>query len=222
MLGQEITPVQNPLPARVMTNHEQAKWDQALDLLDDLSDYVVLLKLLGTNAGASWWFAQKHGFMMAKPAELERRVIELEHKISNVRDLVRRVEDHELSVQFVGGDINIVDPSGDLGALLLIIGGALILAGLVGTLIYYKKEADDIRPKYNRLLAATDKVFCKEGSPETCAEWERYKQEKGYNKRKSLAQKIGEGIGRSAAFGAKWGLMIGIPILVLTFMWKNR
>lgn len=222
MLGQQTTPVVEVLPGRLMNGNEQALWDSSLALLDDLSDYVVLLKLLGINTAYTFWFAQQHGLQMASPAALESRVIDLEQKIDRVKELVRQVEDHNLSVQFVNGDINIVDPKPEFGALLLILGGALILAGLVGMLVYYKEEADDIRPKYNRILKATDKVFCTKGSPKTCAEWKQYKKEKGYVERKSLAQKIGDGIGKTAGTGAKWGLMIGIPLLALAFMWKNR
>lgn len=222
MFAQEIPPVER-FPERLLTGQEQAQWDRARALVEQLDNYILMLKLLSINAGLTWLFAQKHGIPMMNPAKLESRVFDLEYNIKRIKRFVRQVEDRKLGLQFTKGDIDIVDPDQEgLSGIPLIIAGVVVLAGLVATLIYYKKEADDIRPRYNNLLKATDKVFCTKGTPETCAEWKAYKVQKGYTKRKSIADKIRDGIGKPVISGAKWGIMIAIPLIALAFMWKHR
>ncbi len=219
MLGQQ-DPIPKPplnLPAKLMDRGEQALWDRALVKLDELEDTIALLQLLSFNAALTWAFAQKHGLPMTKPDQLESQLIELEAKVNRTKELMRKAEDRELGVQFRNGDIDIVDPSGQhFGAVLLIVGGVIVLAGLVAALYHYKTESDEIRPKYNNLLAATDAAFCKPGSPDTCAEWKAYRKSSGYTARKSLAEKIGDEIGSPVKTGLQWGVAAGIAILALT------
>jgi len=214
MIGQDIPPLER-LPHRLPTSIENDQWKQAQRLIADLSDYVVALKMLGMNSAQTFFFAQSHGINMSKPVELEARVLELEAKIKRVRELMRKVTDRDLALQFVNGDIDIVDHNQQLSGVVLIITGVVVLAGLIGTLIYYKKEADDIRPRYHNLLAATDKVFCKQGSPKTCSEWTAYKKESGYTNRRTMADTISDSIGKPAKTGLQWGIAIAIPLIAL-------
>ena len=222
MIGQEIPPI--PLmPDRYPTGAERALWEKARRLADAMADRVSILRLLGINAGITWSFAQKHGFGIDKPAELEKRTIDLEEKVNGVIHLIRKVEDHDLAIQYTGDDINIVDPDQNFGFPFVVVGiGVVVLAGLVGTLLYYKSEYDEIRPKYNNLLVATDRMFCKEDSPETCAEWIRYKEDTGYTKRRTLVERITDGLGAATRTGAKWGLTIGIPLIIGWLMWTRK
>jgi len=205
-----------------LTRKESDLWATAQRLTDDLADYIVLLKLLNLNAAGAWWFATDKGIAFQKPAELERKLLELETKVSRMRELIRRVEDRDLSLQFRAGDIDIVDSSQNLDGWPIILAGVVIAAGIIAALYYYKSEADDLRPKYNRLLTATDRVFCKEGSPDTCAEWKQYKRDSGYTQRKSLADKIGDGLGKTVGAGSRWGLTIAIPLIALLLLYRGR
>ena len=223
MIGQEF-PSGYRLPERYPTGAERALWEKARRLAEEMADRVTILRLLGINAGITWSFAQKHGFDMAKPVGLEKRTIDLEEKIDRVIHLIRKVEDHQLAIRYNGGDIDIVDPDDQNFGFpwIVVVAGVVILAGVVGTLLYYKSEYDDIRPKYNNLLTATDRMFCKEDSPETCAEWTRYKEDTGYTKRRTLVERITDGLGSATRTGAKWGLTIGIPLLIGWLAWSHK
>jgi len=215
----DITPPVERFPGRLMNADEQELWNRALRLLDSTTDYVVGLKMLALNAGLTWGFAQNHGLQLSKPVDLETRVLELSKKLRQVKELVRKVEDRELAVQFRGTDIDIVDPNFQgFSGLPLIIAGAIVLTGLIAGLLYYKKEADEVRPKYNNLLKATDKVFCKEGSPETCAEWKAYKKQTGYTQRQTVAEKIFAAIEQPVKTGAKYGtaILLGLVGVMLS------
>lgn len=223
MIGQEIPSIPR-MPDRYPTGAERSIWEKAKRLAEGLSDRVTILRLQGINAGITWSFAQRQGIDLQKPIELEKRTIDLEEKVNRVIHLIRKVEDHNLAIQYTGDDIDIVDPGDqNFGFPFVVVGiGVVVLAGLVGTLLYYKSEYDEIRPKYNNLLVATDRMFCKDASPETCAEWTRYKEDTGYTKRRTLVERITDGLGAATRTGAKWGLTIGIPLIIGWLMWSAR
>lgn len=210
------------VPDSYPTRAEQAKWDELLDLVDDCTDKVYVCRLLGANAAASFFWGQKHGFNVKKPVELEKRVVEAEVKLDNLKNVIRKVEDHDFTIQFNKGDIDIVDPSQNLDGWPIILAGFVIVVGVISLADWIWDELDDCQRNYRILDRATDKVFCTEGTPETCAEWKAYKVESGLEERKKLAEGITSGLGKKLKTGAQWGIAVAIPLIVLAFLWRSR
>lgn len=224
MLGQE-TPARLQTPSRAMTPDQVRMWARAVELADDTADRLVLLRMYGELAAIQWAFAQQHGLTMLNPADLEAQAIDLETGFAKVRDAMRGADDHRYAVVFRGGDIDIVELGEDLGGILLVIAGVVagvvIVAGLVAGLIHYKNKADEIKAKYNPLVRATDQMFCKEGSPDTCAEWKRYRKEQGYTEKLTVLDKLEKGLDVVVGTGAKWAGIL-IPVLIGLWLWSTR
>ena len=224
MIGQDIQPSKERLPGRYLTSSERALWQSALKKTDDLNDYVIALRMMNINAAWTWLFAQKYGLTMTKPDRLENQLLDLDAKVKRVKELVRKVEDLELAVAFRDGDLDIVELPSNLQGIILVAAGVVVLAGLIAALYHYKTEADEIRPKYNNLLKATDQTFCTQGSPDTCAEWKAYKTKAGYTKRQTVAEKIISGIKKPIQIGAKYGttILIGLVGVALASVFFGR
>ena len=225
MIGQDVIPGYDPMPDRLMTSHEAARWAEAKALIREVSDKVIALKLLTVNLAIAEQFGRSKGIDPFKTAGLNplataARYVKLKTDLQRIRIAVRQVDDLALAVDFrPDGDIDIVDPKaqlkGDMGAVLLIAAGVVVVGGLIAALYYYKTEADEIRPKYNNLLAATDKVFCDPASPQTCKEWKALKQEKGYTPRATLANQIFDTVGEPVKTGLQLGTAAVIAFLAL-------
>jgi hypothetical protein len=209
-------------PERYPTRAEQAKWAELVHLVDQAGDKTLICRLLVSNAAAGYFWGRNHGIDIPKPADIETRVLDAESKFDNLLNLIRRVEDNELSVQFNKGDIDIVDPSQNLDGFLLIAGGAVLVIGAVALASWIWNELDDCERELRIINGATDKVFCEQGTPETCAEWKAYKVEARIDERQKLADDIGSGLGAKLKTGAQWGIAIAIPLILLAFLWRRK
>lgn len=213
--------------SRLPNSKESALWRKAQKIAGNVADSLIALRLLGSNAAAAHFWATQNGLSMPPPAELEQRVLELESAFEKVRHKMRAVEDLKLGLMYRAGDIDIVVPQGseNLEGIVLIAIGVIAVAGLVAGLIYYRDQARDTIPKYNALLAATDKQFCQHESPETCEKWKKFKIESGYSERAGIADKIVAGLGQVAGVagkGAGVGLAIAIPLAIGLLAWNKK
>jgi len=193
-------------------------------MVDEISDLDLICRLLSVQAAQQWQFAQRHGIPLSKPVALESRLLETNKGFSQLRELIQRVQNHDLAIRFTGDDFDIVNPqAGDetLGFWPLVaIAAVVIAAGALAGLAYYRREYKDIESKYNPVIRATKRQFCENSSPEVCNEWNRFLVEEGYGEREDLIDEIGRNVGKSASSGAKWGLTIGIPLLALYVIWS--
>jgi hypothetical protein len=197
-------------------------WTKAVSRVDELRDKMLVLGMLNTNAAMAYEWGTQRGISVDSPAPLEQRYLDLDQRFSKLLQSVQRVENHTWGVQFRDGDIDIVDPQSEISGVLLVIAGVVVIAGLIATTYMLTTENDELAKDYRVLSAATDKKFCKQGSPKTCAEWKKFKRESGYDDRKSVIEKITDGIGEAATTGTKWGLGIAIPIALVAFLWSQK
>jgi hypothetical protein len=209
-------------PERMPTRFEQAKWDKLVRRVDLLGDRVLVCRLLGANYGAAYLWGMERDIDVTPPADLENRFLAAEKKYNRLLSLVRKVQDNELAVRFRNGDIDIVDPTQNMGAFLLVAIGAVVLLGAVALAGYLWNELGDCEKELRIINGATDKAFCEEESSETCAEWKKYKIEARIDERKNWADKISTGLGTSIKTGAKWGLAVAIPLVVAAFIWRDQ
>lgn len=226
MIGQETTPTR-PLRMRKPSAQQNAVWLSALRLVDECSDLMLIDRQLAELAEIEWKFAKQNGLSMDSPAEIEKRLIDAETGFVQLRHLIRRVQNHDLAIQFrPDGDFDIVDPhQGEqgLGWVWLVVGGLIIIAAAaIAGLKYYRKEFKNIQSKYNPLVRATDRMFCQQGSPETCAEWQRFREREGYTEKLDIIDEIGRSIGHAGSTGVRWGLSIGLPLVALWLLWSLR
>lgn len=209
-------------PKRYPSRAEKQSWDDFVDLVDDANDMVVVCRLRGFVAAKSFYWGQKHGFNVSEPKALENRVLDAELQLERLAHLIRKVEDRTFTVQFRKGDIDIVDPSQSLEGWPLIVAGVLVVVGAVALAKHLWDELEDVERKYRILDGATDKAFCQEGSPQTCAAWKAYKVSSGLAETRKEAGSISSGLGDKLKTGAKWGLAIAIPLIVLAFVWRSQ
>lgn len=225
MIGQDIIPGFDPMPDRLLTPQENDRWQKAKTLLGHVSDQLVALNMFNVNLALTEQFGKTHGIEPFKaagvnPLPVAQKFSEMLFNIKKVRESVQQVEGLALALEFRSdGDINIVDPQGqlkgDMGAVLLIAAGVIVVGGLIAALVYYKKEADDLRPKYNNLLRATDKVFCDPSNPAACEDWKKLKAEKGYEHRQTVAEKIFDTVGEPVKTGLQFGTAAVVAFLAL-------
>jgi hypothetical protein len=208
-------------PQRVRGNlpnaRQRQQWSKAVDLLDKTDDNVALLGLLGFNAGIMWQWCQQNNVRMQKPDLLESKTLALKSKVDELKQLVRKVEDRQLGLQFRGGDIDIVEPQSDFsGIVVLIVVGAIVYAALVAAVVKYHKESEKLRTDYNNLLNGTEQ-FIKTQAPEKLHAWKTHKQQSGFSDRQSIIQQIGS----SMKTGAKWGIGLAVAIALMGLAWQK-
>jgi hypothetical protein len=230
MIGQDIIPGFMPMPERELTTQEQKRWLEAMSHLQQLRDKTIATQLKMMNFLLADRFGQKRGIdlntVLNIPTMADHPLTQAQRLTDNykrVLDAVRAVQDLTLALNYrIDGDIDIVDPrvqqqpKGDMGAVVIIAAGVVVVGGIIAALYHYKKEADALRPKYNNLLAATDKVFCDPNSPQTCKDWEKFKAEKGMQKRQSLSEQIFDSVKVPVKTGLQWGTAAVIAGLALT------
>ncbi len=211
-------------PKSYPTRGEKDMWDRFVDLVDDSNDLAIVCRLLGANAAESFFWGRKHGFNVSEPSALENRVIRAELELQRLSYLIRKVEDRRLTVQYKNGDFDIVEPkqTQSLEGWPLIVAGVIVVVGAVALAKYLWDELEDVQRNYRILDGATDQMFCQEGSPQTCAEWQAYKVSSKLDERRKAADSISDGLGATLKKGAQWGVAIAIPIILLAFLWRSR
>ena len=225
MYGQntEIIPGQLFKPERLATNSEQAKWAQLLDKVDQCSDRLIACRLLGINAAAAKAFADKRGLSFPDPDAIETKLISVEDKLHQLIDLIRQVQDHELALQFRNNDIDIIDPNQkEMGAVLLIALGVVLVVGALSTAGYLYNDLQDAERELRIVHGATNKHFCSDPTSETCADWKQYKAESAYDERKTWADQITDFVKKPIAIGGKWGIAVAIPLIAFLLLWQKK
>lgn len=227
MLGQEVTPVKRLVPTRMPTDAELSKWNEALQLVQDLSDMVYANGLTMTNLALMHKFAVSRGSETPAPAKLEADLIDLENKLANVQRAMRGVQDKRYGIQLVDGDINIVAPKGsdNLGGFFVAvgigIGVSIVVAGLTAWLMDKDKEVRYWRPRAKAMEKVLDDDFRSRG-PEAFAEWVSFKESEGIIERKEVSDGIFSSIGKTLKKGLGWGVGLAVVILAVGFLWKRR
>lgn len=206
----------------IATRAQQQRWNRAKRTAFDLRDRLYALRYLNVNAGMAYKWGRDHGFDPKSPEPVEYRAMDIEQRLNRIIQAMDRVEAKKWGIQFTAGDIDIVDPQTDMGGVLLIVAGVVVIAGLSAVLYKMKADLDDVTHQYNVISKATDRMFCKEGSPQTCAEWQAYKTKERFAERKTVVDSILENVGQAAATGSKWGLGLLIPIAAVAFLWSER
>lgn len=226
MLGQEVTPQKRFMATRMPTSAEQAKWDEALELVSNFSDMVYANNLTMTNIAAMHGFAVAKGSAVPEPLKLESDLIDAENQLARVQKAMRGVQDKRYGIQLVAGDINIVSPkdSGDLGFLIAVgigIGVGLVIGGLTVWLLEERKQARHWRVRSKAMEQVLDDDFKSRG-PEAFDEWVAFKSGEEITARAETSDSIFSSIGKTLKKGLGWGVAVAIALLAVGFLWKRR
>jgi len=224
MIGQEVIPQKPIMPERVANRSELRQWDELLDNISECTDRLLICRWLGKNASVTRDFAKIKGVPF--PFDLNAigtRVMTVQKELNELKSLVRRVEDHELALQFTPKDINIVDPSRqNLDGVILIAAGVVLLIGAISASGYLLAELLDAEKELRIVHTAMNREFCDDPNSDKCQQWQDHKIEAGYEERKSWVDEMTDAIKEPLATGGKWGLAAGIPLLILMLLWNKK
>lgn len=157
-------------------------------------------------------------------------------KKANFRLLRARqgVNSEELGLQFFkDGEVSILAPphytadqikywqGGDFEGIILIVAGITIVAGVIGMIALLKSQNNDLKEKVNWLNGQLDSKYCADPNSQLCSDWIDRKEVSGYNKHIGIAERLedtAKKIGGAVVKGAKWGLILAIPLLAWIFL----
>ena len=200
---------------RKPTASELALWDKARIKARRVSLLLYACQLQLQNLYQASLFAKENGVSIPEfPTELETHFLNLKKEAASILTAQRDVENNVLAVQFNNGDIDIVDPSQQFGAVWIPIAiGAVVVAGIIARWAYLEKETDKLEKQYNGLLRHTDNELCADPTSATCEKWKEKKKSGGYYKRTTIVEDIKDSIG-SAVTTAKTGLGVGVVAII--------
>jgi len=207
---------------KVATGKALSLWRQAQDLRHKIDSMIFVLDRQNKMAAMAWGFAQGMTISVTSPKSLEDELIELKNTWQPIRNAMNQVDDNVYGIQESDGDIDIVQPSNEMGAIVLAIVGIVVVAGLVATCVAMYRHSREVNKKYNRLRIATDNVFCENPDSEQCTKWIRYKKESGYDLEENLVDTAIRQVGSAVATGAKFGIGAGIAILAIALAMSMR
>ena len=208
------------------TKAQICRWSQSLRRAENINAGLFRAGLLLDNITIAYRFASGAGVALAQfPAALEARYLDAVSEFARVRGLMRRVEDRELGLRPTADDFDIVESGGpSLGAAFIpvLVGvTAVLLAGLVGRLVYLEQESTELNNKYNSILKASDAALCADPGSDLCRSWEAEKTASNYTKNETMAEAL-KGAVRTVGGGLGKGLLIALPLAVLAFGWSKR
>jgi hypothetical protein len=207
------------------TPGQAAKWRKLQRLASDVSARLDLLSAYGDNEIGAYLFWSPRSPGLPDPRPLSQEVSNIQAGFRQTLDAIDKVDAGVFGLQFRDdGDINIVDPRpDDLSGWPWVVAGVVIVAGLAWGLYERDKSARTITKRFNALSGATDRMFCEQSTPETCAEWKAWKIESGYGEQKSALDSAIDSIGRAGTIGAKWGLIVGLPLAIyMVSQWLQK
>lgn len=218
-------------PERAPTAEESRIWERSAKLSHVVTRKSQIVKLQYRNALLTGQFAAARKIDLSEPelSALEQRMILALREIESLNTACAEVENLRLGIRKNGNDLDIVQPSasesGYLGWIIPAIGVAVVAGGILARWIYLEKEVDYIRGRYNGILVRTDQLLCKNPLSKTCAEWTAAKKSGDYQKRLGLIDSISETLSSfagGAATGAKWGLLLAIPLLLWLYLPRRK
>lgn len=142
--------------------------------------------------------------------------------------LIDAVNSERLGLRFNNGDMDIMAPASmtadevaEYQALgwIIIVSGIVVLAGVVAYITWLQKENEDLKTKFNNLLFASDKTFCRDPNSSVCQKWVDRKARENFEAKKGTIEQLESGI-KSVAQTAKKGLGIGIAIAIPLVLWS--
>ena len=198
---------------------QQARWKKLARLADNIHTTLDLLALYGENETRAYLYWSPRAPDMPDPRPLSQQVANLQVGFRQIRDAMAKVDDGIFGVEFrADGDLNIVDPRPEnMGGWIVVAVGVVVIAGLAYALYERDKTARKVTRNFNAMSRATDRMFCKESSPQTCSEWKRWKKVEGYQEQKDWLDDALKKIGVGGSAGLRYGLMIAIPLAVFFF-----
>lgn len=194
MPEKEPLPVSKVLPVTSAPTAEQVrKWQQCLELYQEISDKVFAIRLQSECLNEKALFAASYQFTLNLPdaPKTEQRWFLIEESFLNLREAVSRVQSGQYGLKWRDGDFDILSPNPAMGALFIpILIGGLVLAGCFAAEYYLGKQSDEILSAYKVLNKAADKAICSDPTSEMCKNWQVVKAEKHIEEKESFADKI--------------------------------
>jgi len=125
-----------------------------------------------------------------------------------------------------GDDLDIIEPSGDMGAIWIPIAiGVVVIAGIIARWAYLEKTQQEISDKYNGILHLANQRLCSDPNSPECAEWTTAKSSAAYQKNDTLIDSVKTAVSRvggAVSRGLGAGIMLAIPLLMMMYLPRKK
>jgi hypothetical protein len=215
-------PVEN-IPSRDLEWGERRLWERLLRLAETATADIERAGLLLKNIYITFSFAAKNGvFLVALPAEEERKYYDILSSNKQLWQAIRSVQDRRYGIRARGHDLDIIDPQTSMQGLIIPVAvGVVVLAAAIATAIWQSRIANEIAKKYRKLLFRTDRTLCSDPNSALCKKWQVEKKSSGYENHMTLADTLKQGV-RKITGGLSTGLLLIIPIVALLALGGKR
>lgn len=228
--GQEIAPTDftSYEIERAPSASELAAWNQTLKTADRVFLLLRICELEFANLAIAATFISDTGHppLPNNPPEPVQQFLACRASARDLEVAMEKVKANELAVQFTAGDIDIVKPAENLGAVWIPIAiGVLVVGAIVARWAQLEQEAGQLADHFNGLLKRTDDHLCKDPNSQACLDWNATKVSGGYYKRETVIGNIKDaikGAGSAAKKGLGIGALIALPMLAMYLLPKGR
>lgn len=213
---------------------QERLWNRFLSVAKNCELVVSANALRASMGAAALQFGEQNGIQIHFDPQVTLRYSEDRKYQARLRKLIYGVETNKLGLRFREEDFDILAPNtwnedqvaeySQLGWILIATGIVIVTAVIGHSLWLYKRE-QEIRQKYNELLATADSKFCKDPNSPLCGTWLEKKKTENFEPKKSTIEILEAGIKTitsSTGSALKWGLAIAIPLLAWSYLGKKR